>query len=409
MKNKPEITENQNCLACGSNHLIKSLDLGSQPLANNYLNSKYDEEKKYPLCLNLCSECFHLQLTHTIDPDIIYKNYLYVSGTSSTLREYSKWFANFVKEYVDDFNNNTVLDIGCNDGTQLDYFKTIGFVTYGVDPAENIHENRKNKHNVICDFFVPKITDKLNGNFDVIIAQNVFAHNPEPLSFLDTCNKLMHKNSTLFIQTSQADMVINNEFDTIYHEHINFFNTLSMLKLCNRSNLNLIDVIKTPIHGNSYVFIISKTKKQPNRVQNIIEMENKLGLFSSLTYENWKKSISSNMLNLKNTIDNLKVTGYKIIGYGAAAKGNTLLNYTNIPLDFIVDDNPLKWGLYCPGSKVMIKSPEDIKTVKGKIAYMPLAWNFFNEISNKIKTYRNEDDDLFIKYFPSVLVTKNVK
>jgi 2-polyprenyl-3-methyl-5-hydroxy-6-metoxy-1,4-benzoquinol methylase len=403
------MTENSTCLACGSDNLRKSLDLGIQPLANSYLQTKDDEEDLYPLGLKLCLDCHHLQLTHTVNPEIIYKNYLYVSGTSSTLKTYSKWFANFVKEYVGDFNDNNVLDIGCNDGTQLDYFKSIGFVTYGIDPAENIHENRNNNHNVICDFFNPKITEKLNRTFDVIIAQNVFAHNPNPLSFLVTCNKLMHKDSTLFIQTSQADMVLNNEFDTIYHEHVNFFNSLSMLKLCERSGLNLIDVIKSPIHGNSYIFIISKTKKQPNRINNIIEMEDKMGLFSTSTYENWEKTVSKNMFNLKNTIHNLKIDGYKVIGYGAAAKGNTLLNYTNISLDFIVDDNPLKWGLYCPGSKVLIKSPEDLSTIKGKVAFIPLAWNFFNEISIKIKTYRNENEDLFVKYFPSVSVTKNIK
>ena len=403
------MTENSTCLACGGDNVRKSLDLGIQPLANSYLQIKDGEENVYPLGLKLCLDCYHLQLTHTVDPEIIYKNYLYVSGTSSTLKKYSKWFADFVKEYVGDFNDNNILDIGCNDGTQLNYFKSLGFVTYGVDPAENIHENRIDNHNVICDFFNPKITEKLNRTFDVIIAQNVFAHNPNPLSFLETCKKLMHKDSTLFIQTSQANMVLNNEFDTIYHEHINFFNSLSMSKLCERSGLNLIDVMKSPIHGDSYIFIISKTKKQPNRIYNIVEMEGKMGLFSPSTYENWEKTVSKNMFNLKNTIHNLKVDGYKIIGYGAAAKGNTLLNYTEISLDFIVDDNPLKWGLYCPGSRILIKSPEDLSTIKGKVAFIPLAWNFFNEISIKIKTYRNENEDLFVKYFPSVSVTKNIK
>lgn len=402
------MVENLSCLACGGNNLNKSLDLGVQPLANSYLKRIDEHESTYPLALNLCLECFHLQLTHTVNPDLIYKNYLYVSGTSITLKKYSEWFANFVKEYLDGLGGY-VLDIGCNDGTQLDYFKSIGFKTYGIDPAENIHKHRNNDHEVICDFFGPNIVDRLNKKFDAVIGQNVFAHNPDPLSFLKTCKTLMHENSILFIQTSQADMVLNNEFDTIYHEHVNFFNSKSMFKLCERGGLNLIDVIKTPIHGNSYIFVISKTKKQKNRIENIFNMENNAGLFSIATYENWEKTVSQNMENLKKVINQIKSDGFTIVGYGAAAKGNTLLNYTNIFLDFIVDDNSMKWGLFCPGSKILIKSPEDLITVKDKIAFIPLAWNFFKEISSKIKTYRNNNEDLFIKYFPSVSITKNIE
>ena len=145
------VTENMECLACGSQHLFPSLTLGQQPLANDFV-AEVTKLPTYPLGVNVCNDCYHVQLTHTVDPKIIYSNYLYVAGTSQTLKDYSKWFAGYVVETmtnsrpVDWTHRNglcdTVLDIGCNDGTQLDCFTEYNVETYGVDPAENIYPTR---------------------------------------------------------------------------------------------------------------------------------------------------------------------------------------------------------------------------------------------------------------------------
>lgn len=399
------VIKNTTCLACGSTHLIPSLDLGNQPLANN-LKDTIVEQDTYPLGVNLCEDCCHLQLTHTVDPKVIYSNYLYVAGTSKTLKDYSAWFAGYVAESIQ-HQTNQVLDIGCNDGTQLDPFKELGFKTFGIDPAENIYPTSSAKHNVICDYFGPAIVEKVQYKFDAITAQNVFAHNPNPLEFLETVKQLMSDHTMLFIQTSQADMVLNNEFDTIYHEHINFFNAHSMNELSKRAGLNLIDVIKTPIHGNSYVFVLSKTIKRTHNVANIIKNEAKL--LDLQTYKDWEKTVQTNMFELKSVINAYTAQGYKVVGYGAAAKGNTLLNYIKEPLDLIIDDSPLKHNMYCPGHNTPIKSIDGLKeySKEDKILFMPLAWNFFTEISNRIKVVRNEPHDLFLKYFPKVEI-KNV-
>lgn len=399
------VIENTTCLACGDTHLIPSLNLGNQPLANN-LKDKPVVQDTYPLMVNLCSSCYHLQLTHTVDPKIIYSNYLYVAGTSKTLKDYSTWFAGYVVETMDRQTSN-ILDIGCNDGTQLDCFKPYSLNTFGVDPAENIYTTSSLKHDIICDYFGPNLIEKIHYEFDAITAQNVFAHNPNPLEFLTTCNELMSDHTLLFIQTSQADMVLNNEFDTIYHEHINFFNANSMHKLASRANLNLIDVVKTPIHGNSYVFVLSKTISKPFKIANIISNEGKL--LNINTYSDWENTVQSNMTELKSAIHLYKNQGYKIVGYGAAAKGNTLLNYINEPLDLIIDDSPLKQNLYAPGTNSPIKSIDALKDydTNDKILFMPLAWNFFTEISQRIKSIRNQPQDLFLKYFPKVEI-KNV-
>lgn len=395
---------NNTCLACGSHNLTPSLDLGKQPLANSYLSTVDDDELTFPLGVNLCLDCFHLQLTTIVDPELIYKNYLYVSGTSNTLKDYSNWFANYVNEYCTKLNNR-VLDIGCNDGTQLDCFKTLGYDTWGVDPAENIYPTSSKNHTIVCDFFSDKVLSKLNTKFDAITAQNVMAHNPNPLEFLINCRELMDDNTKLFVQTSQANMVLNDEFDTIYHEHVNYFNINSMNKLAKRAGLYLIEAIRTPIHGTSYVFVFSKTEGKPFNIQNALTTEATLHKVD--TYTKWVQNVNTNMVTLKQTLLTYKQQGYKIVGYGAAAKGNTLLNYIGVQLDLIIDDNPLKQNLYTPGTKILIKGPDAIVEFSpdDKVVFMPLAWNFFTEISNRIKTIRNMKQDVFLKYFPKVEIT----
>jgi 2-polyprenyl-3-methyl-5-hydroxy-6-metoxy-1,4-benzoquinol methylase len=402
-----EYVANTECLACSNTDLRTILDLSDQPLANNYHNGQ--KQKTYPLKLNLCSHCQHLQLSHTVNPDIMFKNYLYVSGTSQTLRNYFDIFASKTLEYAPEAKN--ILDIACNDGTQLDSYKKLGIKTFGIDPAKNLYKDAADKgHNIICDYFNTNTVSRFNDQvFDIITAQNVFAHNRYTVDFLQACKRIMHDKSVLFIQTSQADMVINNEFDTIYHEHLSFFNTKSMKTLVERCGLILSDVVKTDIHGTSYVFVITQTDfLNKNNVQEMLNFEESKGLYNILTYPDYALKCYKATFDLKNTLNEYKQLGYKLVGYGAAAKGNTLLNFGKIPLDFIIDDNPLKQNLYTPGMDIPIYSSEELKKYDNntKIVFIPLAWNFFTEITSRIKEKRNNNEDVFIKYFPNLNIIK---
>jgi len=377
------------------------LDLGQQPLANSYKLTAEESETRYPLAVFLCHNCFHLQLTHTVNPAIIYKNYLYATGTNQTIQEYCQWFAAFVKEYIG--HAGSVLDIGCNDGTQLNYFATAGFATYGIDPAENLHCTIDARHTVLCDFFGPAAVYKLKKiAYNVIIAQNVFAHSPNPANFLTSCRELMSDDTMLFIQTSQSDMVLHNEFDTIYHEHINYFNANSMNQLALRVGLNLVDILKTPIHGNSYIFVLSRLQERPLHLGNIIAMERAAGLLSVETYTHWNTSVQNIVLELKTELTSFRGQGYVLIGYGAAAKGVTLINFADIHLDFIIDDSLLKQGRFTPGTSTIIVSRDHLSqyTQQHRLLFVPLAWNFFTEIRQRIQAVRNNPQDRFIKYFP---------
>ena len=295
-----------------------------------------------------------------------------------------------------------MLDIACNDGTQLNYFKDEGFKTFGIDPAENLHKLSSENHKVICDYFN---ADKFDRQFDVITAQNVFAHNSNPKEFLEHCDELMHDESVLYIQTSQAEMILNNQFDTIYHEHVSFFNINSMNELVKRTNLTLTDVIKTPVHGISYLFRFTKNTFEGRRkVFNEIEVERQRGLLSKKTYNEYTKNITELVSDFKELVQNSKREGFKLVGYGAAAKGMTFLNFAGVKLDYIIDDNELKHNLYTPGTNTIIKPNGFLKQFKenDKVLFIPLAWNFYDEIQGRILKTRDNKNDWFLRYFPEV-------
>lgn len=394
----------ETCLACGSDYLQFIIDLCPQPLANSFTVDDRKQEE-YPLAIHRCLDCSHLQLTHVVDPSVIYENYSYVSGTSKTYTEYMKWFANYCSEYVGK-KNGSVLDIGCNDGSQLDVFKLLGFDTYGVDPAKNIHPISTAKgHKVVCGFWDEQSVGNLDKRqFDIVVAQNSFAHNPDPLTYLTLLRPLLADDGLFFIQTSQADMVKNGEFDTIYHEHVNFYNVNSMNELCKRAGLYLIDVIKTPVHGTSYVFVLSKKNLRPANVQNLIQMEDYLKL--DLTYVRWGDRIDDIESEFREYVKSKQDSGYKLVGYGASAKGNTLLNFTNVKLDYIIDDNPLKQNTYSPGMRIPVVSSSILDSIPTSqpILFIPLAWNLYDEIKRKIKSIRSGNSDRFLKYFPEVQI-----
>ena len=401
MDNAKELKE---CLCCGSERLKLALDLNEQPLANSFKKTAEEAEPQFPLKLNLCTDCTHLQLSHAVNPDLLFKNYLYVSGTSQTLRDYFDWFAKETLIYAP--AAKTVLDIACNDGSQLNSFKALGLKTYGIDPAENLHKLSNANHEVVCDYFKEKYVYHYKmKQLDIITAQNVFAHNDYPLEFLQQCRDIMHDDSVLFIQTSQADMVRNNEFDTIYHEHLSFFNASSMSALARRAGLYLIDIRKTPIHGNSYMFVFKKKAEDTSKVDAVLAEEQQAGLQDLNTYTVYAERCQQVVEDLKAVLDDYRGQGYVLAGYGAAAKGNTLINFGKLYLDFIIDDNPLKQGLFTPGSNIPVESIDVLDQCKDlKVVFVPLAWNFFTEIKSKIKGKRDQDGDVFIRYFPKINV-----
>ncbi len=397
INNESLCIERLTCRVCSNSNLELLLDFNNQPLANNYHEKNNNFQIYYPLKLNICKICDHAQLSHIINPEILFSNYQYVSGTSMTLKTYFNWLSSKINN-ENTIDNKTILEIACNDGSQLDEFKKLGWITEGVDPASNIVCNIKD-HKIYNDFFTEKLSEKINKKYSVILAQNVFAHIDNLDDFLLGCKNLMDIDTTLYIQTSQCNMFNNNEFDTVYHEHHSFFSEKSMNYIVNKHGLYLNNIEKTNIHGDSFLFKISKKDN------------NFKPTFSIINYTKYQKNVKENINDLITTIEKYKNDGYKIIGYGAAAKGNTILNYTKIKLDYILDDQKSKWGLCVPGNNIEIKNPEYIKSETGKILIVVLAWNFIKEISSKIRFLTKDIniDISILQSFPKVEVNKMMK
>ena len=204
----------------------------------------------------------------------------------------------------------------------------------------------------------------------------------------------------LVIQTSQATMFDRNEFDTIYHEHISFFSTRSMEAIARRHKLQLNKVYTTDIHGTSYVFELSKLYQDTRAVREQLGKE--LHRYNRSFYENYKDNALGCLEDLSKYIDRQRALGFKIIGYGAAAKGMTVINAGRLKLDYIVDDNPLKQNLLCPGSDIPVYSSQKLATEQNNVVIVPLAWNFFDEIKAKAKSLRPGFTDTYVRYFPSL-------
>jgi 2-polyprenyl-3-methyl-5-hydroxy-6-metoxy-1,4-benzoquinol methylase len=392
------------CLCCHDKNLKNILDLGEQPLANNFHNLNEDENN-YPLKLNLCIKCYHCQLSAIINPDILFLNYKYVSGTSTTGLIFFKYLADYIT-YYKNIKNGNILDIACNDGSQLNFFKNLCWNTYGVDPAKNLYLISSKNHNIICDYWNFETSNKLP-KMDVILAQNVFAHTEYVDDFLLGCKNVLKENGSLFIQTSQKNMILNNEFDTIYHEHISFFNTKSMDILTKRNGLILNKVFENPIHGTSYIFEIKLYKD--DKIYNVDEYlhnENINGLYDLNTYDIYKNKVLLSVINLKKKINEYKQNKYKCIGFGASAKSQTVLCYGDIKLDYIIDENPLKINLFSPKLNIPIVDLDFfIKDNEQNYLIILTAWNFSEEIINKIKINKNNKNIIIMKqYFPDIIL-----
>ena len=376
------------CLCC-EGALVPLVNFGRMPLVNTY-----GVTEKFPLAVNRCKVCCHLQLSEAVDPLVLYSDYAYCSGTGKTALDFFSGFARTALSYVP--NAKRVLDIASNDGSQLDAFKALGLSTSGVDPAANLAEIAKAKGHAITvglfeETFIPEGT-----TFDIITAQNVVAHTHRPMEFLSRCTDIMHKDSRLFIATSQANMVVLGECDTIYHEHISYFNAGSMMRLAERAGLRLLDIVMNDIHGTSYVFVLGTSGEPSVRVAQRIQWEKAVGLTRPGLYRWWKTHIAEKIERLGRTIDGYKKDGFLTVGCGAAAKGISMLNMAGVKLNVLADNTPTKH--YKVTSGMLIMPFDEIANLQeSKVLFVVLAWNVGLEIRRNVEQMRSRAGDVFIE------------
>lgn len=377
------LTPLNRCLACGNAELRPFLDLGVQPLANAYHDGSADLPR-FPLVVQHCVDCGHCQLTHAVDPEVLYSRYLYVSGTSATLRAD---MAQMAKQLVGEFRAEhgrapRVLDIACNDGTLLEAFRAEGAAVYGVEPAANLAQLCWDKHlSVAHTYWPPHIAaaDPLRGPFDIITALNVLGHTRDPLAFLNAAADVLSPEGLIVTQTSQEYWLRDGQFDYWYHEHLSGFTRRSLYRLAVRADLD-VAMTTVPIHGGSL-----RATFRPGR------------------YRQAGRAAEATKQALRRAMSHLAVEGYTLCGYGAAAKGMTLLNYAGGSLSFIADDAPAKHGLLTPGLNIPIVAPGALAAPE-RLAVLLLAWNFADEIMAKVRALREGKETVFVVPFPEVRV-----
>ena len=373
------------CCVCNSEKLTQVLDLGKQCLANSYRDRLEDKLEKYPLQLMRCSECSHMQLSHIVSREELFMDYIYASGTNATIQEYFAWFADFcMMDHGSSDRALKVLEIACNDGSQLDKFRDLGCETYGVDPAANIMAETIAKGHHSHVGFWGKDTFDLP-EMDIMIAQNVLAHVDDPRAFMKACAEKMSAKTTLYVQTSQCDLIQNGEFDSIYHEHVSFFTVRSMRTLVEQYGLSLVNVYKTDIHGRSYIF---KVAQKDSVITDLEVEEEQIGLYTPSFYYTYHQRVHAKILFLRQQLKALQDAGYTIIGYGAAAKGMTLLGALDlkahgIQMKYIVDDADLKKNKYTPVD-IPVKHSSALREEQGPFCLFLLAWNFKEEILKRV-------------------------
>lgn len=397
--------ELSNCVACESNQLIPILDLGEQPLANDYRDSEV-KPKKFPLKLNICEICTHAQLSLEINPKILFSNYNYASGISETMGHYFSTLRDrIIKSYGE---SGKLLEVGSNDGAFLQKFNNTSWNVIGVDPAANlVIDALQRRVQTIPTFFSQNIATFLAKDFDVIVAMNVFAHSARPIEILNAMESILSSNGTAYILTSQADMFLNYEFDTVYHEHISFFNVKSMRALLKRAGWKLVNVSIENIHGNSYLWEISKgTNSGPSKKFEREIFEEVKGMHSSDFYLSFEYNVRKITSQVVSKIDEYRARGYVLASYGAAAKGNTFINFTDLSLDFIFDDTPHKIGKFAPAGNCIVENPSQMVKVSEKVLFVIPAWNFVEEILEKIRALRKGNDDSYLVYFPRLRIEK---
>ncbi|KKQ75730.1 MAG: Nucleoside-diphosphate-sugar epimerase [Candidatus Woesebacteria bacterium GW2011_GWB1_38_5b] len=413
-----QVTKVTTCRICKSQKLNSVFSFGSTPLANSFLSEEdlSKPEPFFPLELNFCENCGLLQLAHVVSPDLLFKKYLYVSSTSNVFVEH---FVVYAKEVYDKFSLNDkslVIDIGSNDGILLAPFKKLGVKVLGVDPAQNIAKEASKKGlKTLSEYFTEKTAKKISqvyGRADVITANNVFAHT-DNIDELVSGVKILLKSQGVFIIEFPylVDMLQKNLFDLVYHEHLSYLSIRPLVTFFNNHQMKIFDVKRVSSHGGSvrvFVALNSSKYKISSSVKQLIEEEKRLGLGDINTYKEFTNHIKVNSSKLSSLLDELKADGKIIAGYGAPAKGNTLLNYFNIGkniLDYIVDDSPLKQGLYTPGTHISIVSSEKLKQNPPDYLLI-LAWNFAEPIMKKLSDY-GVGGGKFIVPVPEPLIVAN--
>jgi len=385
------------CRICTQKKLYNLINFGNQPLANRLNNKIPKKELKFPLNLCMCKNCKTIQIKETINPKILFEKYFWQTATSVAAKNFSKIFCEKMLTYLK-CKRPFILEVASNDGTFLLPFKKKGLEVLGVDPAKNLASiSKKNKIPIFTGFFnnetVKEIIKIKKKKADLVFARNVIAHVKNIHEIAEGAYKVLSEDGIFAVEFHHAKKILEGlQYDSVYHEHLFYFNLLTLKNFFFKKNFYLCHAFKSPISGGAIVALFSKSRINLSPSAKKILLEEKINKVNTLC--RWKKFAKKTFLHKKFFLEGIKKfldKKYRIIAYGASARSSTFLNYSNINnknIKYIIDKNPLKINKYTPGTNLKIISFNQFKKKINKFnTLLLLAWNFKKEIIHDLKKF----------------------
>jgi methylation protein EvaC len=399
------------CSFCDSANIYEVIDFGKVALTGGFLKpDQFDQEKKYPLRVYFCQDCFAVQVIDKVPPSVLFENYFYFSSSIGTLKEHFKSYAKEVTERFLEPSSATVLEFGCNDGVLLHPLADQGIKTViGVDPAKNIVQSIDDSRvTLVNDFFTEDVAEKIvsqHGHVDMIMANNVYAHIPDIQDATRAVEKALGKDGVFVFEVHYLGKVLNEmQYDMIYHEHLYYYSLLSAQKHFARYGMIVFDIKPVPIHAGSMRFYVCKKESIhassiSQRVKDLEAEEKQNGFDRYETFQNFSAEALAHKKELCETLEHLKENGHKIAGYGASGRANTMIQFCGIDhthIDYMIDDAPAKTGYFTPGSHFEI-FPSSVLLEEDAPEYLLVfAWSFLEEIKKRNKEYINSGGKMIV-------------
>ena len=390
------------CAFCDSTSMHLIMDFGHVALAGAFLTeAQFADERKYPLCVYFCRECFAVQVGDPVDAHTLFTDYFYFSSSIGTLRDHFRGYAREISDRFLTPASATVLEFGCNDGVLLRPLADLGIQTViGVDPATNVLSSIDDARiTVINSFFTEAVAREVmstHGPVDIVMANNVYAHITDIQGTTRAVRDVLADDGVFVFEVHYLGKVLDEmQYDMIYHEHLYYYSLLSAQRHFARYGMVVFDVLPVPIHAGSMRFYVCKEESRhattiSPAVRNLEADERRRGFDREATFEQFSDRVAATRTALLQKLASVRASGKRIAGYGASGRANTMIQYCGLThelIDYVIDDAPAKQGFFTPGSHFAVRSAAVLDNADRPDILLLFAWSFRDEIIRRNPAY----------------------